>query len=230
MKIKRFNDIQRINETTEFNLQRLGADSAPNAVWSTDNPEMSLGSFDKNQNAITNAIAKVNDILFKLSRSNSLSNLRSKIALENQDITSLTIQRIIKRNSVLYDAYVKFIIEDLEYWGVIYNITARNPEFKSEVFKDHELLQAKEWVVKIKGTVIKTVRNWLKPEPGNYKLINDEVVCYSRETGNMLKMNKDIVVKVIRSYNDEITIQYKNDYYTLVDDNFVYFNWWFEKV
>ena len=38
--------------------------------------------------------------------------------------------------------------------------------------------------------VIKTLKAWLKPDPGMYKLINNEVICYSVDTGKQLRMEK----------------------------------------
>jgi hypothetical protein len=63
-----------------------------------------------------------------------------------------------------------------------------------------------------------------------YKLINDNVICYSVETGKQLKMEAGIEIELIRSYPDKIIIKHQSDYYNLVGDNLVYFNWWFEKI
>ena len=43
-------------------------------------------------------------------------------------------------------------------------------------------------------------------------------------------MTQGMVVDIVRSYDKEILVEYRNEYYRLVDDNFVYFNWWFEHV
>ena len=104
------------------------------------------------------------------------------------------------------------------------------PELESEVFKDYDLYQAKEWIIKIKGLIIKTVKEWLKPEPGNYKLINDEIICYSVETGKQLIMDKGLEIEVVRSHPDKIIVRHDSDTYNLVGDNYIYFNWWFEKI
>ena len=52
----------------------------------------------------------------------------------------MKILRIVKSNSIFYDAYITFVIDDYEYWGVIENIMSPNPEFTSEVFKDFDLI------------------------------------------------------------------------------------------
>lgn len=218
----------KLNEMTEFNLQRFNSDSVRPAT-NVDNPQLSLNAFDKHQNAIRVAMSRINDILYNIKGTNAYSALRSKLALEEQDIQNIKIQRISKVNSINYDVYLITKINNEEYWGKISNITSLNPEFTSEIFKDFDLLQPKEWVIKIKGIVIKTIKKWLMPDPGNYTLLNDEVICYSTDTGKQLKMNKGIEIELIRSHENKIIIKYDTDYYNLVGDNFIYFNWWFEK-
>lgn len=218
-----------ILEFTEFNLQRFNADSARASVH-VDDPQLSINAFDKFQDAIRQAMSRINGILFNLKGTSAYSNLRSKLALEHQDIQSLKIQRITKVNSISYDVYLTFIINDEEYWGVIENIMGLNPKFTSEVFKDFDLLQPKEWIIKIRGLIIKTVKMWLKPEPGVYKLLNDEVICYSVDTGKQLKMSQGIEIELVRSHDDKLVVKNENDYYNLTGDNYIYFNWWFQKV
>ena len=190
-----------ILEFTEFNMQRLNPDSVQ-ASMHVDDPSLSTNAFDKHQDGIRQAMSRVNDILWNLTGSNAYKNLRGKLALEDQDIKSMKILRIVKVNGINYDVYVTFVIGDNEYWGVINGILTSNPEFESEVFKDYDLYQAKEWIIKIKGLVIKTIKTWMKPEPGKYKLINDEVICFSIETGRQLEMQKGIEIEVVRAYDN----------------------------
>jgi hypothetical protein len=217
-----------ILEFTEFNLQRFN-DTSVQASMHVDDPNLSTNAFDKHQDGIRAAMSRIGDIMHRLSGTNAYKNLRSKLALEDQDIKSLKIQRIVKVNGILYDAYITFTIGEDEYWGVVENILSKEPDFTSEVFRDYELYQAKEWIIKIKGLIIKTIKEWIKPEPGHYRQLKDEVICYSVETGKQLKMENGIEIEVIRSYPDKILISYDGDTYSLVGDNYVYFNWWFEK-
>ena len=218
-----------ILEFTEFNMQRMNPDSVQ-ASMHVDDPSLSINAFDKHQDAIRMAMGRINDIMNKLSGTNAYANLRGKLALEHQDIKSMKILRITKVNNINYDAYITFVIGEEEYWGVVENLLSNNAQLVSEVFKDFDLYQSKEWIIKIKGLIVKTLREWLKPEPGNYKLLNDEVICYSTETGKQLSMKEGIEIELVRSHNDKIIIRYENDTYNLVGDNYVYFNWWFEKV
>jgi hypothetical protein len=218
-----------ILEFTEFNMQRLNPDSVQ-ASMHVDDPSLSTNAFDKHQDGLRQAMSRVNDILWNLTGSNAYKNLRGKLALEDQDIKSMKILRIVKVNGINYDVYVTFVIGENEYWGVINGILTTNPELESEVFKDYDLYQAKEWIIKIKGLVIKTIQAWMKPEPGKYKLINDEVICFSIETGRQLEMQKGIEIEVVRAYDNRIVIRHESETYNLVGDNFVYFNWWFENI
>jgi len=217
-----------ILEFTEFSLQRFNAHS-PTGQPNVDNPQLSTNAFDKHQDGIRQAMSRINDILFNLQGTSAYSALRSKLALEDQDIQSIKILRIVKSN-INYDVYLTIKIDNEEYWGKIANITGLDTKFTSEVFKDFDLYQPQEWIIKIRGLVIKTIKEWLKPEPGFYKLLNDEVICYSVDTGKQLKMEKSLEIELIRSHENKIIIKYDSDYYNLVGDNFIYFNWWFEKI
>ena len=196
-----------ITELSEFNLQRMNPASVQ-ASTHVDDPSLSINAFDKNQDMIRQAMSRINDIMYNLKGTSAYKALRSKLALEEQDINRLKILRIIKSTSLKYDVYIAFTIGEEEYWGVIEDIMSISPDFTSEVFKNYDLYQPKEWVIKIKGLVIKTIKTWLKPEPGIYKLLNNEVICYSVETGKQLKMEVGIEIELVRSHNDKIIIKY----------------------
>ena len=217
-----------LREMTEFNLQRFNSDSVQ-ASTHVDDPNFSTNSFDRHQDALRSAMSRVNDIMNKLSGTEAYSKLRSKLALEDQDIMSLNILKIVKEE-IYYNVYVKFVIDEEEYWGVINNVLSNTPEFKSEVFKDYDLIQSKEWIIKIKGLIVKTIKEWLRPETGMYKLIGENVICFSTETGKQLSMDTGIEVEVVRSHSDKIIIRYDEDTYDLKGDNYIYFNWWFQKI
>lgn len=217
-----------ILEFTEFNAQRLNPDSAQMSVH-VDDPQLSINAFDKHEDAIRAGISKINSILHSLSNSSGFKSLKSKLALENQKIDSMKVLRITKSNEVNYDVYISFVIGEQEYYGVVEDLFKRNPHFKSEVFKDLDLIQTKEWIIRTKGLIVKTIKKWLRPERGTYKLLNDYVVCFDKETGTRIKLEKGQEVDVLGSTDNTITILYSDRHYDLVNDNFIYFNWWFEK-
>ena len=219
-----------ILEFTEFNLNRMNPDSVNYPTPNVDDPQLSINAFDKHQDAIRMGIARINGILQTLSNSASFRQLKSKLALEDQNIQSMKVLRIVKSNNIDYDVYISFNVAGEEYWGQIENILDKNPSFTSEIFKDYDLVQSKEWVIKLKGLIIKTVKAWLNPEEGNYKLLNDEAFCFSVDTGRLLKLEKNAEIEVIRAFENKVLIKYSNEYYHMVGDNYVYFNWWFEKL
>lgn len=217
-----------ILEFTEFNAQRLNPDSAQMGVH-VDNPQLSINAFDKHEDAIRAGVSRINNILSTLANTSSFRALKSKLGLESQNIESLKVQRIIKNDEVNYIVYVSFMIDGEQYYGYIEKVLDHDPVFKSEVFKDTDLIQTKEWVIRTKGLIIKTLKKWFKPEQGIYEVLKDQIICYSVDTGKMAKIEQGQEVEVIRSYDNKILIKYENDYYTLVNDNFIYFNWWFSK-
>lgn len=218
-----------ILEFTEFNAQRLNPDSAQMGVH-VDNPQLSINAFDKHEDAIRTGISRINNILHSLSNTSSFRALKSKLALEDQQITSLKILRILNTDRVNWDFYVSFMIGEDEYFGVIKNMTSKNPEFHSEVFKDFDLIQTKEWIIRLKGLIIKTIKKWLRPQEGTYKFLNEDLVCYSIDLGKMVTLKRGIVVEVVKTFDNKIVIKHNNDLFNLINDNFVYFNYWFIKV
>ena len=217
-----------LKESSEFNLQRFNSDSVQASTHVND-PSLSTDAFDKHQDVIRQAMSRINDILMNFKGTTSYSQLRSKLALEEQDIQNIKILKIIKKQ-IQYDVYITLTVNEEEYWGIIEDVLGLSTEFTSELFKDFDLYQPKEWVIKIRGLVIKTIKEWMKPDPGTYQLLNDEVICYSVDTGRQLKMEKGIEIELIRSHSDKIIIKHESDYYNLVGDNYIYFNWWFVKL
>jgi len=218
-----------ILEFTEFNAQRLNPDSAHMAV-SVDDPSLSTGAFDKHEDAIRVGVSRINNILNTLANTSTFRMLKSKLGLDSQNVENLKVLRIVKQDEVNYFVYISFMIDGEEYFGVIENILTYNASMKSEVFKDFNLIQSKEWVIRTKGLLINTVRKWLMPDKGNYKLLNDHIICYSVDTGKMARIEKGAVIEVIKCFDTKIVFRFENEIYNLVNDNFIYFNWWFEKV
>jgi hypothetical protein len=227
-RIKNFREFL-ILETTEFNLQRLNSDSG---AWSmhVDDPALSVNAFDKHQDAIRAGVSRVNSILQSLSNSSAYRSLKSKFALEDQKITSMKILRMVNVDDVNYDAFISFVIDGEEYFGQVKNVLSLNPKVVSEVFFDTDLVQSEEWNIRTKGLIVKTIHTWLHPEEGKYKLLSDSLICYDNQTGEAAILKKDIEVEVTNSFDFKIIIRYNNKYYTLMNKNFVYFNYWFTKV
>jgi hypothetical protein len=218
-----------ILEFTEFQANRMNPDSAQMSVQ-VDNPSLSINAFDKHEDAIRNGISRINTILHALSGSAAYRSLKSKLILDEQKITSMKVLRLVDTDSVNWDAYISFVIGEEEYYGHIKNLLSEEPHIKSEVFKDFDLVQSKEWVLRTRGLLLKAVLEWLHPEDGIYQLLNDFIICTDNMTGNLMKLEKGSKVEVVNSYDHKIIIRYNDKHYTLVNKNFVYFNYWFLKV
>jgi hypothetical protein len=226
--IKNFKNFNKINELTEFNLQRFNQSPIASAVH-VDNPQLSTNAFDKHEDNIRVAMSRINDIMYNLKSTSSFSKLKDELLLKTQDIESIKILRIVK-NEIKYDVYLIIKVMDKEYWGKISDILGIDPKFNSEVFSDEELVQNKYWNIKINGIVINTIIKWLMPPAGKYKLLNEYIICNSSELGIQFKIKKGTVVELIRSHKNKIIINYNNTYYNLTNDNYIYFNWWFENI
>ena len=217
-----------IREFTEFNLQRFNPDAVQPAMW-VQNPELSIDAFDKHQDMIRQALSRIGDIHKSLGGSAAYKNLKSRLSLDDQNVQSLKIIRITRNANFTYDVYISFNIDEEEYWGVIKDILG-NAQVISEVFTDTSLIQTHIWVKRLKGFLIKTIQTFLKPQTGKFKLLRDHVICYSSLDGKMMKIKQGAEVEVLKSYNDRIHISYEGDQYVLRNENFIYFNWWFEKL
>lgn len=227
--IKTYINFNRVNELSEFNLGRLNPDSGAMGMPNVDQPSLSINAFDKHQDAIRAATSKINGLLKSLSNSPQFNILKSKLSLKEQNITSLKVLRISKLNSINYTAYISFTIGEEEYWGVIENILSDDPDFKSEVFKDTNLVLSTEWIIKTKGLIVKILKKWLRPEDGLYKLINKEAFFSNINTGKLIEVSKGIEVEVLKAFDNKIVVKYNGDLYNLSGDNYVYFNYWFLK-
>ena len=217
-----------ILEFSEFNAQRMNPDTSQMAV-SVENPQLSINAFDKHLDKVRTAISNLEGIVKNLTTSSTFRALRSMLSLKEQNIDKLKILRIKSEDRVSYDVYVEFIIHDKEYFGVIKNILNTSPKLNSEVFEDNDLIQSKEWRIKIEGLIIKTIKTWLKPLIDRYTLLKPQIVCTNNITGEDMTIKEGSDIEVIRSMDNSITIKYNNKFYSLVGDNFIYFNYWFKR-
>lgn len=220
--------LQRLYEFTEFNLQRMNPDMG-GAMPNVDDPQLSVNAFDKHQNAILAASSKLNSILNSLSNSTAFAQLKSKLFLDSQNLTSLKILRIIKDSEVRYDFYLQLTLGDQPYFGVLKDILGPQPRFSTEAFKDSDLVLTREWILKTKGIIEKAVKKWLEPEPGTYIALRDDIVANNMKTGNSSRIGIDTEIEVKTTLDNKILIKHEDDFYSLQNDSYIYFNYWFVK-
>jgi hypothetical protein len=220
-----------ILEFTEFNLQRFNSDNTSVSMGLVPDKQLSVNAFDRFEDDIRTSSSRINNIMKSLTNTSAFTSLKSKINFEKQNPTSLKILRIIP-NNVDYFIYVSFIIADNEYDGVIQNILSKSPSFISNVFSDsRNLVQSEEWQIRLKGLLIQTIRKWLDIEPGKYKTLKD-IDCTNLTTGAIktIKVDSTIEVKKTIPFENKIVIKFDNDLYNLTNSNFIYFNYWFNKL
>jgi hypothetical protein len=222
--------LRLILEFSEFNAQRFNSDNTSVSVGTTQDPSLSINAFDRHEDSIRVGMSRINNIMKSLSNTSAYRNLKSKLTFENQKPSSLKILRIIPSN-VDYNVYLTFIINEVEYDGVIKNILSKNPELTSNVFKTDSLVQNEEWQIRLKGLIINSFKKFIDISKGEYKVINDKIICYNVKTGAIKVIPKGSLVEVIRTMINEnkIVIKHDNEVYNLTKDNFIYFNYWFEK-
>lgn len=213
---------------SEFNLQRMNPDTVRPSVH-VDDPSLSTNAFDKHQDMVRQALSRIGDISKSVYGSSSLSNLKGVLGLKDQDITKLKIKRVIKSEGLNYNVYISFNIGEEEYWGVVKNLFT-TPEIKSEAFSDKNLILSTEWIVKTKGIILKLLKRWFMPQFGKYRLISDDIKCFSLETGKMIQLESGSEIEVLKSYDNQIIFNFGGENYSLKGDDFVYFNWRFEQI
>ena len=220
-----------ILEFTEFNAQRFNSDNTSVSMGLAPDKQLSVNAFDRFEDDIRTSSSRINNIMKSLTNTSAFASLKSKINFEKQNPTSLKILRIVPKN-VDYFIYVSFVIADNEYDGVIQNILSKSASFISNVFSDSKnLVQSEEWQIRLKGLLIQTIRKWLDIEPGKYKTLKD-IECTNSITGTnkTIKSGSTIEVKKTIPSDNKIVIKFDNDLYNLTNSNFIYFNYWFEKL
>jgi hypothetical protein len=223
--------LKLILEFTDFNLQRFNSDNTSVSMGLAPDKQLSVNAFDRFEDDIRVSSSRINNIMKSLTNTSAFTSLKSKINFEKQNPTSLKIIRIIP-NNVDYFIYISFIIADNEYDGVIQNILSKSPYFISNVFSDsRNLVQSEEWQIRLKGLLIQTIKKWLDIEPGKYKTLKN-IDCINTITGNnkTIKVGSTIEVKKTFPSENKIVIKHDNDLYVLTNSNFIYFNYWFEKL
>lgn len=227
-RIKRWHQFDRIYEFTEFNLQRMNPDKG-GVMPNVDDPQLSVNAFDKHQNAILAASAKLNSLLASLSNTSAFAQLKSRLLLDTQKLNALKVLRIIKSDDVRYDFYIEFTIGENSYYGVIKDMLGPQPKFTTEVFSDTELVLTREWMIKTKGLINKVLKKWLEPESGYWTALRDDIMAVNLKNGNLTKINNNTTIEVLTTLENKIMIKHEDDFYSLQNDSFVYFNYWFKK-
>ena len=85
-------------------------------------------------------------------------------------------------------------------------------------------------MVRISGLLIKTIRNWISPNEGDYVSLKGDITATSLISGKFILIDKDSLITVTGSDEEEckVYITYDGDKMMLNRNNYVYFNYYFE--
>ena len=216
-----------IKEFTEFNAQRMGSDNTPMAMH-VDNPELSMDAFDKHIDNIRTSNIRLNSILNTLANTGGVFNFNKSKHEDGLDIKNVKILRMYPNNIIDLDIYISFEVSGNEYYGVIKNFTTEHPTVKSEAFRDPNMYASKEWIIKVKGLLIKVIKAWMNIKSGEYTTLK-EISCIKEDTGEYVVIEANTKIEVIRNYDDnKVLIRINGTDCVLQGMNFFYFNYWFK--
>jgi hypothetical protein len=220
-----------ILEYSEFDTQRFGFETNKTLGVLPDDRQLSFDSFDKHLDNLRQANLRLNGILngiFNTYVNNKMS-IRSDY-VEGQNVSDLKILRIVKNELFFLDFYITFVINEKEYYGVIKNFD-KNPMFFSEAFKvgTPDLYVTKEWIIRTKGAIIRSIKNWLIAQRGTYLALKD-VDCFSDVSGKIITIKKGDKIEVLGVSDKQIIITYNKNRYNIRGLNYYYFNYWFKLI
>lgn len=255
MKIVRYNQYkflaenfpqQLLTESSEFHDMQMGMGASPLgpgfAFGQVQDP--SLGMYSDDSSPYVDNYARVGQMVNDLTRvmNNVMGDLRSDIRMHKLDyfledieeFKNLKILRIFKNNDMFLDVFISFELHEEEFFGVYKSFNGVNdPKLKTDLFSDPRFNYIDtEYYLKLTKYLYKILFNWFIPTVGDYKVLQQFTVKDNMGTKKILK--KGCVFKV-KGHNEEngklfIIIKYKEDIYTINDNDYYFFNYWTEKI
>lgn len=248
MKNLKKSNINLILEYSEFNQYQLGIDSVnplgpaygfaidPGlSIYGTDQDSPYVDYYSRNAgsmnrlSSITKSSSRMTDTQIKL---------KSDDFIEDIDkYSGFKILRIFRNESLYIDVYISFMFEDEEFFGVFnnYNQPYVKNMLKSEMFKrpDFDYINH-EYILKVSNYIRNKLDNWFRPEEGIYKCLKDD--CHVRnKMGQNVKLKQNSTYNIIGSSINKdskpyVIIIINDEEYRLVNNDYYYFNYWFEKI
>tara|TARA_R110000772_G_scaffold2410_2_gene8484 strand:- start:86033 stop:86746 length:714 start_codon:yes stop_codon:yes gene_type:complete len=221
-------------EFTEFNNMRLGSgDSVPQSTH-VDNPSISMDGFSKFDANLRNSLNRLNQMFMNINKTNTAYNLRSGEVISINDLKNIKILRIFPKDDIFLNVYFTFELnvdngdKNTEYYGYINKINGTDPQVNSEIFRDINIQGGQEWVIRVKGNLVKVIKNWMSPPKGEYTALKD-IDVFNENTGELFLIKSESKIKLIRVIdNNSILINFNDVDYVLRGKNFFYFNYFFE--
>jgi hypothetical protein len=147
------------------------------------------------------------------------------------DVKEFKVVRIFPNNNNSLDVYIKFILDDMQYYGTFKNWASVNgAKFQSPVLNHPNIKFHLENAVKIEGVFKQILNEWFRPELGEYRVLK-QVKVYD-DMGNifMLPENGKVTIDEVLTEEDKpiIYLSYDDKAYFLTDLDYFFFHWWFE--
>lgn len=235
---------QMLTESSEFVDMQMGMNPNPlgPGYGFAQDPTMSLYSDDSSP--YVDNFARVGQMVNDLSRvmKNLMNDMSADIKqhkvdyfLEDiEEFKNLKILRIFKNNELSLDIYISFELHDEEFYGVFrkYNGITK-PRLKTDLFTDQRFGYIDtEYFLKMTNYLYKILYNWFIPIVGEYKVLQKYTIKDSMGNNKTLKVGN---VFKLKGYNEDngklyLILKYKEDIYTINDNDFYFFNYWNEKI
>ena len=239
--IHKFSDFEynNLNESSELNWLMTGGSPSSQmgnpSMQHADDKNLSSDGYDKfnlEQRTAVNRLSHMLGYLFNFT--NNANILGSKII---EELQAIKILRMIRNNSGSLDIFLSFMIEDEEYYGVMWNYGGMmQPEFISEVQKALRL--NKDQMSRLNGLLCRSLEIYFMNCNGTYKCLTDSVRCSDFMGSDFIikKGTKIHLLDVNLDANDlfielRVHISKNNvkDLYIKGLDVY-YFKYWFDKI
>ena len=238
--------LQLLNESSEFVDMQM--DMMPNPLGpgfgfaQANDPTMSIYSDDSSP--YVDNYARVSQMVNDLTRvmNNVMGDIRADIKLHKLDyfledieeFNNLKILRIFKNSDMFIDVFISFELHEEEFFGVYKSFNGINdPKLKTDLFTDPRFSYIDtEYYLKLTKYLYKILYNWFIPTVGEYKVL--QAFSVKDNMGSKIVLKKDSVFRV-KGHNEEsgklyIIVKYKEDIYTINDNDYYFFNYWTEKI
>lgn len=144
---------------------------------------------------------------------------------EHLNVTNINILKITKPDGINIDFTLTFDLNDYK------NIFCKFSKFNTIDVKfscDEISKLSKENQLRVKGKILNTLLEYLKPETGYYTLLAKEFYIFTY-LGEIDKIYKDTVIEVLKSTDQYINIRIGDKLYIIKKPDYYYFNWYFSK-
>lgn len=236
MRILKFSEHDKVNESNELVWNINGGHLSNNPNPTVDDHNMSVDGYDRFALSQQGMVKRLNDMMGKMfGQSFPVMELEVE---ELDKLEHLKILRTVRNDSGNLDIFISFVLDGTEYYGVFWNYGGTmHPEFISEIQKLHGYI-AKDKFARLQGILLRTIEKWFEDLSDSYILNNDQQLAYDYMGHNYI-IKKGTKVLYLDSNLDpnhrHIKIRVKVDRKNVKDlyikglDVF-FFKYWFEPI